>query len=66
MDCCDVVCLLSHPGCSCGDHYLQLVEVFMGVNLVHSVPLAQALEKWPNLAFALEFAIASLSCEENL
>lgn len=33
---------------------------------MHPVPLAQAPEKWPDLAFALEFACASLSCEENL
>jgi len=28
----------------------------MGVNPVHTIPLAQALEKGPNLALALEFA----------
>lgn len=38
----------------------ELVEVSVGVNPVHPVPLVQALEKWPNLAFALEFACATV------
>ena len=61
VDCCDVVVgLVPHPGRSCQDHYLELVEVFIGINPVHPVPLAQALEKWPNLAFALEFACTTV------
>lgn len=53
---CDVVVgLVPHPACSCQ----ELVEVFVGLNPVHPVPLAQVLEKWSDLAFALEFACAT-------
>lgn len=69
-DCCGVVVgLVPHPGRTCQDHYLELVQVFKGVNPVHPVPLAQALEKWPNLAFALEFgvlAVKARAAAENL
>lgn len=34
--------------------------VFYGVNPLPPIPLAQALDNWPNLFFALEFACATV------